>query len=117
MLSGPFKYNNVAFVINIGFTVEVHLFGNTRRPAIKDNWMHLMARNNSRYSQRTCKMSIRPSNVTSKKKKKDLMRVCGSVDGLGAMLKARRSRIRVPIAFFNLRNPSDRTKPWGLLSL
>jgi hypothetical protein len=30
MLSGPFKYNNAAFDINIGFTIEVHLFGNAR---------------------------------------------------------------------------------------
>jgi hypothetical protein len=28
-LSGSFKYNNVAVVINIGFIIEVHLFGNT----------------------------------------------------------------------------------------
>ena len=37
VLSGLFKYNNAALVINIGFIIEVHLFGNARRPAIKDN--------------------------------------------------------------------------------
>jgi hypothetical protein len=30
VLSGSFKYNNAAFVINIDFIIEVHLFGNTR---------------------------------------------------------------------------------------
>jgi hypothetical protein len=30
VLSGSFKYNNAAFVINIGFIIEVHLFGNAR---------------------------------------------------------------------------------------
>jgi hypothetical protein len=43
-----------------------------------------------------------------------------SIDGWGAMLQAGRLLFRVlmrSLYFFNLRNPSSRTRPWSLLSL
>jgi hypothetical protein len=47
-------------------------------------------------------------------------RAHSSIAGLGTILQAKRSWARDPMRsmnFFNLRNPSNRTRTWGLLSL